>query len=98
MRLHLFGVADFALYYLDNEYIEVPRPMKIGKIKQTQGNNQMMIDLESSISYAKFDDAKNCTTANKMWDMLAQIHEGDINVLTAKAKSLKGKFDDMRME
>ena len=33
-----------------------------------------------------------------MWDALHTIYGGDKNVLRAKAKSLKGKFDDMRME
>ena len=33
-----------------------------------------------------------------MWDALATIYEGDTNVLRPKDESLRGKFDDMRME
>ena len=33
-----------------------------------------------------------------MWDVLYTIYGGDKNVLRAKAKSLRGKFDDMRMQ
>lgn len=41
---------------------------------------------------------KDCTTAKKMWDKLAQIHGEDTNMLRAKEESLRGKFDDMRMK
>lgn len=99
MRLNLYGVGDFALYYLDNEYIEARRPITILQIiKEKKKHNQMMIDLTSSLSYVEFDDVKDCTTTKKMWDKLAQILEGDKNVLRDKAKSLRGKFDDMRIE
>ena len=33
-----------------------------------------------------------------MWDALNTIYGGDKNVQRAKSKSLRGKFDDMRME
>ena len=33
-----------------------------------------------------------------MWDALTTIYGGDKNVQRAKSKSLRGKFDDMRME
>ena len=33
-----------------------------------------------------------------MWDALYTIYWGDENVQRAKSKSLRGKFDDMRME
>ena len=32
-----------------------------------------------------------------MWDKLKTIYGEDDNVLRAKSKSLRGKFDDMRM-
>ena len=86
VRLSLSRVGYFSLYYLDNEYIEIPRCMTIEKIKEKWEKNQMMIDLESSLSYGKFDDVKECTTTKNMWVMLAQIHGGDKNVLRAKNK------------
>ena len=33
-----------------------------------------------------------------MWDALKKIYGGDKNVLRAKAKSLRGKFDEMRVQ
>ena len=33
-----------------------------------------------------------------MWDTLHTIYGGDKNVLRAKYESLRGKFDDMRMQ
>ena len=57
-----------------------------------------MLEIASSLSYAKFDDIKGLETTKKMWDALATIYGGDTNVLRTKAKSLRGKFDDMRME
>ena len=41
---------------------------------------------------------EDCTTTNKIWENLAQIHGGDKNVLRAKAESLRGKFDGMIMK
>ena len=57
-----------------------------------------MLEIASALSYAKFDDIKGCDSENKMWDSLHTIYGGDKNFLRAKAKSLRGKFDDMRME
>ena len=58
----------------------------------------MMIDLAYSLSYVEFGNVKECINTNKMWDQLVQIHGGDKNVLRDKAKSLRGKFDNMRMK
>ena len=57
-----------------------------------------MLEIASTLSYAEFDDIKVLDSANKMWNALATIYGGDTNVLRAKAESLRGKFDDMRME
>ena len=57
-----------------------------------------MLEIASTLSYVKFDDIKGCDSANKMWDALHTISRGDKNVLGAKTKSLRGKFDDMRMK
>ena len=34
----------------------------------------------------------------KMWETLSTIYGGDDNVKRAKRKSLRGNFDDMKME
>ena len=56
-----------------------------------------MLEIASALSYSKYEDIKNCANAKLMWDKLATIYGGDTNVNRAKAKSLRGKFDDMRM-
>ena len=45
-----------------------------------------------------FDNIKDSDSVKKMWDGLATIYGGDTYVLKVKAKSLRGKFDDMRMQ
>ena len=57
-----------------------------------------MLEIASALSYVKFDDIKGLDNVKEMWDALTTIYGGDTNVLTTKIESLKGKFDDMRME
>ena len=57
-----------------------------------------MLEIASALSYAKYDDIKGCDTAHKMWTTLSTIYGGDENVQRAKRESLRGKFDDMKME
>ena len=57
-----------------------------------------MLEIASTLSYAELNEIKDCNSAKKMWDALHTIYGGDTNVLRAKSKSLRGKFNDMRME
>ena len=57
-----------------------------------------MIEIPFALNYWEFDDIKGCDTTKKMWDALQTIYGGDKNVQRAKSKSIKGKFDDIRME
>ena len=56
-----------------------------------------MLEIASALSYVAFDDLKDCNTTKKMWDILKTIYGVDDNVLRANEKTLRGKFDDMRM-
>ena len=67
-------------------------------MKKKKEHNQAMLEIASALSYAEFDEIKGCDTINKMWDALHTIYGGDKNVQRAKSESLKGNFDDMRME
>ena len=67
-------------------------------MRAKQEHNQVMLEIASTLSYPKFEDIKDCTTAKEMWDTLAKIYGGDLYVLKAKAESLRGKFDEMRMQ
>ena len=57
-----------------------------------------MLEIASALSYAKFDDIKGLDSEKKMWDALNIIYGRDKNVQRAKSKSIRGKFDDMKME
>ena len=57
-----------------------------------------MLEIVSTLSYTKFDYIKGYETIFKMWDALKTIYGGDKNVQREKLESLRGKFDDMRME
>ena len=57
-----------------------------------------MLEIASTQSYVDFNDIKGCDSMKKMWDTLCTIFVGDTNVLRAKSESLRGKFDDMRMQ
>lgn len=67
-------------------------------MREKHEHNCMIIELASSLSDAKFEDIKACTTVKEMWDKLKLVHCGDKNILRAKAESLRGKFDDLRMK
>ena len=57
-----------------------------------------MLEIASALSYVGYDDIKECSTAQQMWKTLSNIYGGDDNVKRAKRESLRGKFDDMKME
>lgn len=57
-----------------------------------------MIEIASTLNDVEFDDIKNCTNAKQIWNKLTLVHVEDPNVLRAKAKSLRGKYDDMGMK
>ena len=56
-----------------------------------------MLEIDSSIRYAKLDDPKDCYAANKIQNRLKIIYGGDGNVLSDKSKIIRGQFYDMRM-
>ena len=57
-----------------------------------------MLELVFAQSYSEFDDIKGCNSAKKMWNAMEMIYGGDKDVQRAKDESLRGKFDDMRMQ
>ena len=98
MKLHLGGIRDRAQSTISVEHVDpigVPTTKDMKKKKEL---NQAMLEIASALSYVEFDDIKGCDTTKKMWDALHTIYGGDKNIQRAKYESLKGKFDDMRME
>ena len=98
MKLHISGISDVVVKFLNNEYVEViTYPLATNELRHKLEHNQEIVKISSTLSYAKFDDLKDCNTIKKTWDRLKTIYGGDDNVLRAKSESLRGKFDDMRM-
>ena len=57
-----------------------------------------MWEIASTLIYSEFDDIEGCDFAKKMQDSLQKIYRGDKNVLREKSNSLRGMFDDVRMQ
>lgn len=98
MKLHLAGIGDSAKYYIENDYVSPVAPLTAEEMRAKQEHNQAMLEIASTLSYQKFEDTKDFTTTKDMWDTLAKIYGGNLYVLKAKAKSLRGKFDEMKMQ
>ena len=82
MRLHLVGIGDGAIYFLDNGYVEIiVLPLTTQWLEDKQEKNHAMLKIVLALSYAKFDDLKDFDSTKKMWDILNTIQRGDDNVL-----------------
>lgn len=57
----------------------------------------MIIEIASPLNYVEFDEVKGCATTHDMWKKMKDIYGGDVNVKRAKAESLRGHFDQMKM-
>ena len=98
MKLHFGGLGDHAQSTITIEHADRARVITAEDLGKKKEHNQAMLEIVSSLGYVEFYDIKSLDSAKKMWDALTTIYGGDTNVLRDKAKSLKGKFDDMRMQ
>ena len=98
MKLHLGGLGDHAQSTIITKNVNPTGTLIAQDLKQKKEHNQEMLEIASALSYVKFNDIKGYDSAKKMWDSLQTIYGGDANVLRAKSKSIRGKFDDMRMQ
>ena len=80
-----------------SEHVDPTGAQTIKDLKKKKKHNQEMLEIASALNYTEFDDIKECDTTKKMWDGIQKIYGGDKNVLRSKSKSLRGKFDDMKM-
>ena len=98
MKLHLGGLGDHAQSTIITKHVDPARALTVEDLKKKKERNQTMLEISFALSYAKFDDIKGCDSAKKMWNDLRTIYGGDTDFLRAKFESLRGKFDDMRMQ
>ena len=98
MKLYLGGLGDHAQSTITTEHVNPIGAPTTKDMRKKKEHDQAMLEIASTLSYTEFDDIKDLNSAKKMWDSLTTIYGGDTNVLIAKAKILRGNFDDMRME
>ena len=98
MKLHLGSIGDYAQISIATKHVDPIGTLTAEDLKNKQEHNQTMLEIASALNYAKFDDIKGCDTTFKMWKALSDIYGRDQNVQRAKRESLRGKFDDMKME
>ena len=84
MKLHLGGLGDHAKSIIITKHVDLVGALTIEDLKKKKEHNQEMFEISSTLSYAKFDDIKDCDSAKKMWDSLHTIFGGEKNVLRAK--------------
>ena len=60
MRLHLETIGESRIKYLDVKYKDTTRTRTIEEIKEKKDHNITMIDIASSLNYAKIDEIKDC--------------------------------------
>ena len=79
MKLHLGSIGDRVQTTITVEHVD-PIGVPIAKdMKKKKEYNQTILEISSTLSYAKFDDIKGCTSAFKMWGALSNIYGGDQN-------------------
>ena len=98
MKLHLGSIGYYAQTSIIVDHVDLAGPLTVDDLSKKKEHNQAMLEIASALSYAEYDDIKECDIANKMWETLSKIYGGDDNVKRANKESLRGKFDDMKME
>ena len=92
MRLHLATISDSGCKYLDTKYKSPTGTLLVEDIAKKKNHNIMMIDIASALSYAEFDEVKNCKISFEMWNKLKDIYGGDENAKELKQKFLEGSL------
>ena len=97
MKLHISRIGDTAWNNVEHAYVDPTGNLTAKQLKARKQHNQAMLEIAFSLSYSEYEDVNSCLNAHLMWDKLAKIYGGDTNINRAKARSLRGKFDCMRM-
>ena len=98
MKLYLGSIGDYAKTSIGVEHVDLAGSLSVDDLNKRKEHNQEMLEISSALNYAEFYDIKGCDTTLQMWKALIYIYGGDQNAQRAKRESLKGKFDDMKME
>ena len=72
IKLHLGGISDYAQECITIEHVD-PTTLTTNYMRKKKEHNRAMLEIASTLSYAKFDDIKGLDSAKKMWDSLKTI-------------------------
>ena len=75
--MHLRGLGDHAKTLIIVEHVDPVGVPTAKDMKKKKEHNQAMLEIDSTLNYAEFDDIKGCDTTFKMWDDLSTIYGGD---------------------
>ena len=84
MKLHLGSISDYAQTSILVDHVTLAGSLTVEDLSKQKEHNQAMLEIVSALSYAEYDDIKECDTTHKMWETLATIYGGDDNVKRAK--------------
>ena len=74
MKLRLGRLRDHAQSTITIEHVDPDGAPIAEDMKKKKEHNHTMLEISSSLSYAKFDDIKSLDSAKKMWDSLQTIY------------------------
>ena len=80
IRLHLGGIGNHAQSFIIVEPIDPVGVPTTEDMKKKKEHNQEMLEIASTLSYAKFNYIKGCTFVFNMWEALSNIYGRDQNV------------------
>ena len=98
MKLHLGGLGDHAQTTISIKYVNPDRVLIAKDLKKKKKHNQAMLEIAFTLSCTEFNDIKGFDSTKNMWDSLHTIYGGDTDFVRAKYESLRGKFNDMKMQ
>ena len=98
MKFYIGSIGDYAQTSITIDHTNLAGPLTIEDMNKKNQHKLEMLEIPLALSYVEYDDIKECHTTHKMWENLSNIYGGDENVKRAKRESLRGKFDDMKME
>ena len=74
MKLHLGSIGHYAQTSITVSHTNPARPLTVEDMNKKKEHNQAMLEIASALSYAEYDDIKECDTAHKLWETLSNIY------------------------
>lgn len=98
MRLYLRTLGEHYQNHVITKYNEPLEVLTPDQIKERQDNTTAMDLIASSLSDNEYVEVQDLKTIFQMWNKLKIVYGGDPHIQKAKVDSLRGKYDEMRMQ